>query len=67
MRFESGDAPEWVAARLALTGVPFTVRGPESLARSARTLAGRLAAGAGAGMEAEARAGGPDGDGAGRE
>ncbi|GLV83878.1 hypothetical protein Slala03_35670 [Streptomyces lavendulae subsp. lavendulae] len=59
VRFESGDAPEWVAARLALTGVPFTVRGPESLVRSARTLAGRLAAGASAG------AGGPDGDGAG--
>ncbi|GLX37995.1 DeoR family transcriptional regulator [Streptomyces roseochromogenus] len=62
VRFESGDAPEWVAARLALTGVPFTVRGPESLVRSARTLAGRLAAGASAG----AGAGGPDGDGAGR-
>lgn len=63
VRFESGDAPEWVAARLALTGVPFTVRGPEFLARSARTLAGRLAAGAGA----VAGAGDPDGDGAGRE
>ncbi|MEU8464722.1 YafY family protein [Streptomyces sp. NPDC029003] len=49
VRFESGDAPEWLAARLALTGVPFTVRGPEFLVRGARALAERLTAGAGAG------------------
>jgi predicted DNA-binding transcriptional regulator YafY len=49
VRFESGDAPEWVAARLALTGVPFTVHGPEFLVRSARALAERLSAGAGGG------------------
>ncbi|MFJ9791652.1 helix-turn-helix transcriptional regulator [Streptomyces globosus] len=51
-RFESGDAAEWVAARLALTGLPFTVHGPASLTAAARDLAGRLTAGAGAGAGA---------------
>ncbi|MCX5377836.1 YafY family protein [Streptomyces sp. NBC_00091] len=43
VRFESGDAPEWLAGRMALTGVPFTVRGPEFLAAAARELGARLA------------------------
>lgn len=47
VRFESGDAPEWLAARLALTGVPFTVHAPEALAAGALALGARLA-GAGA-------------------
>ncbi|MFF4582920.1 helix-turn-helix transcriptional regulator [Streptomyces sp. NPDC001373] len=41
--FESGDAPEWLAARMALTGLAFTVRGPEFLAGAAAALAARLA------------------------
>lgn len=43
VRFESGDAPEWVAVRLALTGLPFTVRAPAALATTARELGARLA------------------------
>ncbi|MDK9501026.1 YafY family protein [Streptomyces katrae] len=43
VRFESGDAPEWLAARMALTGLEFTVRGPEFLAEAAGTLGARLA------------------------
>ncbi|MFD3762550.1 helix-turn-helix transcriptional regulator [Streptomyces sp. NPDC058622] len=43
VRFESGDAPEWLAARLALTGVPFTVQAPEALAAGALALGARLA------------------------
>ncbi|MDX3538003.1 YafY family protein [Streptomyces sp. MB09-01] len=46
VRFESADAPEWMAARLALTGLPFTVRGPDSLAAAAAALAARLTAAA---------------------
>ncbi|MEU6309913.1 YafY family protein [Streptomyces sp. NPDC047014] len=46
VRFESTEAPEWVAARLALTGIPFTVRAPEPLVEAARALGGRLAAAA---------------------
>ncbi|MET9963192.1 YafY family protein [Streptomyces sp. NPDC006326] len=45
--FESGDSPEWLAARLALIGVPFTVHEPEFLAVAARGLAARLASAAG--------------------
>lgn len=41
-RFDSRDAPEWLAARLALTGLPFTVREPSSLAEAARLLGARL-------------------------
>lgn len=47
VRFETADAPEWLVARLALTGVPFTVQAPAALAAAARTLGARLA-GAGA-------------------
>ncbi|MFJ3724038.1 helix-turn-helix transcriptional regulator [Streptomyces sp. NPDC090045] len=46
VRFESADAPEWVAARLALTGRPFTVRGPAALRAAAGALATRLTAAA---------------------
>ncbi|MFI1284397.1 helix-turn-helix transcriptional regulator [Streptomyces sp. NPDC020858] len=46
VRFESADAPEWMVARLALTGLPFTVRGPDSLASAAAALAARLTAAA---------------------
>ncbi|WP_405830531.1 helix-turn-helix transcriptional regulator [Streptomyces sp. NBC_00105] len=46
VRFESADAPEWVAARLALTGLPFTVRGPAALRDAAGALATRLTAAA---------------------
>ncbi|MFD9338791.1 helix-turn-helix transcriptional regulator [Streptomyces sp. NPDC060028] len=41
-RFDTGEAPEWLAARLALTGLPFTVHGPDFLAAAARALAARL-------------------------
>ncbi|MGW2669281.1 helix-turn-helix transcriptional regulator [Streptomyces sp. NPDC001272] len=51
VRLESGDSPEWLAARMALTGLEFTVRGPELLARAAGALAARLA-GAAAGSGA---------------
>ncbi|MCJ1679080.1 YafY family transcriptional regulator [Streptomyces sp. APSN-46.1] len=47
VRFESGDAPEWLAARLALTGVPFTVQAPAVLSAAAHALASRLTAAAG--------------------
>ncbi|MBT2452667.1 YafY family transcriptional regulator [Streptomyces sp. ISL-43] len=47
VRFESSDAPEWLAARLALTGVAFTVNGPVFLADAARALASRLTEAAG--------------------
>ncbi|GHB72741.1 DeoR family transcriptional regulator [Streptomyces cirratus] len=43
VRFESGDTPEWLAARLALTGADFTVHAPPALAEAARALASRLA------------------------
>ncbi|MET9687531.1 YafY family protein [Streptomyces sp. NPDC006514] len=46
--FESADAPEWTAARLALTGLPFTVRGPAALRDAAGALAARLTSAAGA-------------------
>ncbi|MFI5983947.1 helix-turn-helix transcriptional regulator [Streptomyces sp. NPDC051555] len=44
VRFACGDAPEWLAARLALTGLPFTVLSPASLAATALTLGTRLTA-----------------------
>ncbi|MFD5413196.1 helix-turn-helix transcriptional regulator [Streptomyces nojiriensis] len=40
--FESADAPEWTAARLALTGLPFTVREPAALRDAVGALAARL-------------------------
>ncbi|MFE0639645.1 helix-turn-helix transcriptional regulator [Streptomyces sp. NPDC058866] len=43
VRFESRDAPEWLAARLALTGLDFTVREPAALRTAAGALAARLA------------------------
>ncbi|MFJ3516393.1 MULTISPECIES: helix-turn-helix transcriptional regulator [unclassified Streptomyces] len=43
VRFESADAPEWMVARLALTGLPFTVREPAELRAAAGALAARLA------------------------
>ncbi|QES48714.1 transcriptional regulator [Streptomyces venezuelae] len=42
VRFETTDAPEWVAARLALTGLDFTVREPAALVRSAAVLGAAL-------------------------
>ncbi|MFZ3498200.1 helix-turn-helix transcriptional regulator [Streptomyces sp. 5.8] len=47
VRFESADSPEWLVARLALAGVPFTVHGPEVLVEAARALGARLAEAAG--------------------
>ncbi|MFI5762181.1 helix-turn-helix transcriptional regulator [Streptomyces sp. NPDC051563] len=47
VRFESADSPEWVVARLALTGVPFAVHGPEVLVEAARGLGARLVEAAG--------------------
>ncbi|MFJ4780796.1 helix-turn-helix transcriptional regulator [Streptomyces sp. NPDC088762] len=44
VRFDSGDAPEWLAARLALSGLSFTVHGPPVLAAAARELGARLTA-----------------------
>ncbi|MEV7509243.1 YafY family protein [Streptomyces sp. NPDC091201] len=49
VRFESGDAPEWLAVRLALSGVPFTVQAPPALVEAARTLGAQLTSAAGAG------------------
>ncbi|MFD9729223.1 helix-turn-helix transcriptional regulator [Streptomyces sp. NPDC059072] len=43
VRFETGDAPEWMAARLALIGLPFTVREPAQLRVAAGALGARLA------------------------
>ncbi|MGW6845271.1 helix-turn-helix transcriptional regulator [Streptomyces sp. NPDC054958] len=40
--FESADAPEWTVARLALTGLAFTVREPAELRAAAGALAARL-------------------------
>ncbi|MFD6888718.1 helix-turn-helix transcriptional regulator [Streptomyces sp. NPDC059957] len=48
VRFESADSPEWLVARMALAGVPFTVHGPEVLVEAARALGARLAEAAGA-------------------
>ncbi|MEV6950924.1 YafY family protein [Streptomyces sp. NPDC051183] len=41
-RFDSGDSPEWLAARLALTGLAFTIHAPSFLASAAAGLAARL-------------------------
>ncbi|MEV8532835.1 YafY family protein [Streptomyces sp. NPDC051211] len=60
-RFESTDAPEWLAARLALTGLPFTVVSPPELAACAAALGARLTAAAGAGAAAAAGAGAASG------
>ncbi|WP_327283862.1 MULTISPECIES: helix-turn-helix transcriptional regulator [unclassified Streptomyces] len=42
VRFRSSESPEWTAARLALTAIPFTVHTPDFLASAARALAARL-------------------------
>ncbi|MFE2168873.1 helix-turn-helix transcriptional regulator [Streptomyces sp. NPDC059447] len=42
VRFETGDAPEWMAARLALIGLPFTVREPAELRAAAGALGALL-------------------------
>ncbi|MET9886283.1 YafY family protein [Streptomyces sp. NPDC006430] len=42
----SGDSPEWLAARLALTGFPFTVHSPDFVASAALALAARLSSAA---------------------
>ncbi|MGW6685476.1 helix-turn-helix transcriptional regulator [Streptomyces sp. NPDC054961] len=47
VRFETADAPEWLAARLALVGVPFRVRGPEVVVEAVRGLGARLVEAAG--------------------
>ncbi|MFD5146696.1 helix-turn-helix transcriptional regulator [Streptomyces sp. NPDC058401] len=47
VRFESADPAEWVAARLALAGVPFAVHGPGVLVEAARVLGARLGEAAG--------------------
>ena len=43
----TGDAVEWLAARLALLGFDFTVRQPEELVACVRELGGRLTRAAG--------------------
>ncbi|MFF5446853.1 helix-turn-helix transcriptional regulator [Streptomyces sp. NPDC012888] len=48
--FRTSDAPEWLVARLAVAGLPFTVLAPPRLAACAAELGARLtAAGSGAG------------------
>ncbi|MEU3724755.1 YafY family protein [Streptomyces sp. NPDC031705] len=64
VRFESGDAPEWLAARMALTGLEFTVREPAFLAQAARALGARLARGGGGTRTEGADAEGTDAGGA---
>lgn len=48
VRFESADTPEWLVARLALVGVPFTIREPAALRAAAETLGARLSLAGGA-------------------
>lgn len=48
LRGTVGDAVEWMAVRLAMTGVEFTVREPAALVEAVRELGGRLLRGAGA-------------------
>ncbi|MFE7860325.1 helix-turn-helix transcriptional regulator [Streptomyces sp. NPDC057403] len=47
LRGSSGDAPEWMAVRLALLGFEFTVREPAELVEQARELGARLTRAAG--------------------
>ncbi|MET9854457.1 YafY family protein [Streptomyces sp. NPDC006450] len=47
VRFDSADSPEWLVARMALAGVPFTVHGPGALVEAARALGARLMGAAG--------------------
>jgi predicted DNA-binding transcriptional regulator YafY len=48
LRFDTSDAMEWVAVRLAMTGLPFTVVSPAELADAASGLGSRLTAAAAA-------------------
>ncbi len=48
LRGSVGDAVEWLAVRLAMVGIDFTVQEPEELVRSVRELGGRLSRAAGA-------------------
>ncbi|WP_411106773.1 helix-turn-helix transcriptional regulator [Streptomyces sp. cmx-4-9] len=47
VRFRTAEPPQWLAARLALTGQVFTVHGPAALAEAAAALGARLSAAAG--------------------
>ncbi|MGG8406749.1 YafY family protein [Streptomyces sp. 12297] len=47
VRFTSADSPDWLAMRLAMTGLPFAVRAPGALAASAAALGARLTEAAG--------------------
>ncbi|MFJ6935513.1 helix-turn-helix transcriptional regulator [Streptomyces sp. NPDC101132] len=47
LRFETSETLDWVAVRLALTGLPFTIHSPQALVAAAGALGARLAAGAG--------------------
>ncbi|KUN21371.1 transcriptional regulator [Streptomyces antibioticus] len=47
LRGESGDAVEWLAVRLAMTGVDFTVESPRELVECVRGLGDRLVRAAG--------------------
>ncbi|MCT9084626.1 helix-turn-helix transcriptional regulator [Streptomyces fulvoviolaceus] len=49
LRATVGDAVEWMAVRLALTGVEFTVHEPEELVSAVRELGGRLSRAGGVG------------------
>ncbi|MEU6348161.1 YafY family protein [Streptomyces sp. NPDC047072] len=49
LRATVGDAVEWMAVRLALTGVEFRVEGPEELVEAVRELGGRMVRAAGGG------------------
>ncbi|MBD0420517.1 YafY family transcriptional regulator [Streptomyces sp. TRM S81-3] len=49
LRATVSDSPEWLAARLALLGVEFTVRAPASLVECTRQLAARLGRATGGG------------------
>ncbi|WP_181797478.1 YafY family protein [Streptomyces sp. WELS2] len=59
LRGTTGDPMEWLAVRLAMTGVEFTVRGPGGLVECVRRLGDRLTRAANAGPEGAQGAGGP--------
>ncbi|MER7764870.1 YafY family protein [Streptomyces sp. NPDC097619] len=46
VRYETAEPVEWLAVRLAMTGLPFAVRGPGELRAAARVLGARLSAAA---------------------
>ncbi|MFF4711374.1 helix-turn-helix transcriptional regulator [Streptomyces eurythermus] len=51
LRGTTGDPMEWLAVRLAMTGVEFAVRGPDGLVECVRRLGDRLTRAANAGPE----------------